>query len=186
MKNKDNKDIRKDIEELEKLIEDVKNQNAEEKKKLQKEQKLTQPNVIKINLALDYSNQLIINLIVGFLVNFILFFLIIEGFQLASSNNQMIYLIIALVFTLFEFATKQFMIKKHVKLVLYSSGLIFFLLNLIFIYAIDLILPLEVFSFENYLYPLIFVSLFQFIRLIVKQLYIFIVALLNKKFKKHE
>ncbi len=185
MNKNDNKDIRKDIEELEKLIEDVRKQNAEEKKKLQKEQKSAQPNVVKINLALDYSNQLIINLIVGFLVNFILFYLIIEGFRLASSNNQMIYLIIALIFTLFEFAMKQIMIKKHVKLVLYSSGLIFFLLNLIFIYAIDLLLPLEVFSFENYLYPVLFVSIFQIVRLIVKQFYIFIVSVLNKKLKKH-
>jgi len=185
MEKKDQKDIRKDIEELEKLIEDVKKQNAEEKKKLQKDQKRNQPNVIKINLALDYSNQLIINFIVGFLVNFILFYVIIDGFKLASSNNQMIYLLIALLFTIFEFLMKQFMIKKHVKLVLYSSGLIFFLFNLIFIYIIDLVLPLNLFSFENYLYPILFVAIFQIARLFVKQMYILTVNALNKRFKKH-
>jgi len=184
MDKKDNKDIRKDIEELEKLIEDVKKQNAEEKKRLIKEQKASQPNVIKINLALDYSNNLVINFIVGFLVNFILFYLIIEGFRLASSNNQMIYLFMAFVFTVFEFLMKQFLIKKHVKLVLYSSGLIFFLFNLVFIYSIDLIVPLELFSFENYLYPIVFVGLFLIIRMIFKQIYIFSVNQLNKKFKK--
>lgn len=185
MNNKDQKDIRKDIEELEKLIEDVKKQNAEEKKKIQNEQKSSQPNVIKINLALDYSNQLIINFIVGFLVNFILFYLIIDGFRLASTNNELIYLLIAFLFTLFEVLMKQFMIKRHIKLVLYSSGLIFFLFNLIFIYAIDLILPLGLFSFENYLYPVLFAVIFQIVRMIVKQIYILGVNMLNKRLKKH-
>jgi hypothetical protein len=184
MDKKDNKDIRKDIEELEKLIEDVKKQNAEEKKRIIKEQKSAQPNVIKINLALDYSNNIAINFIVGFLVNFILFYLIIEGFRLASSNNQMIYLLIAIIFTTLEFLMKQFMLKKHVKLVLYSSGLIFFLFNLTFIYAIDLLVPLELFSFENYLYPIVFVVIFLIVRAIFKQLYILSVNFLNKKLKK--
>lgn len=185
MNSKNQKDIRKDIEELEKLIEDVKKQNAEEKKKIHNEQKSSQPNVIKINLALEYSNQLIVNFIVGFLVNFILFYLIIQGFRLASSNNEFVFLLIAFLFTSFELLMKQFLIKKHIKLVLYSSGLIFFLFNLIFIYAIDLILPLELFSFENYLYPVLFVFIFQIIRMIVKQIYIMGVNMLNKRFKKH-
>lgn len=182
---KNNKDIRKDIEELEKLIEDVRKQNAEEKKQLKQEQKQSQPNVIKINLALEYSNNLLVNSIVGFLINFILFFVIIDGLSLATANNDIFYLWMALVFTAFEIAMKQYLLKKHVKLVLYSSGLIFFLFNIVFIYAVDLLAPLSMFSFLNYVYPIVFVALFQFSRMILKQFYILSVRMLSKRAKKH-
>jgi hypothetical protein len=182
--DKNNKDIRKDIEELEKLIEDVKKQNAEEKKELKKQQKQAQPNVIKINLALDYSNTPLINYVVGFLVNFILFFTIIEGLKLATSDNQFIYLLMALLFTSFEILMKQYLLKRHVKLVIYSSGLIFFLFNIVFIYSADLIIPLNIFSFVNPIYPIVFVAIFQFTRMFIKQIYIYGVKTLNNKLKK--
>lgn len=184
MNKKDNDDIRKDIEELEKLIENVRKQNEEEKKKLNIEDKKPRQKVIKINLAQDYSTNNEINLIVGFLVNFILFFLIIEGFKLATTSYPYLYLGFAAVFTLFEYLMKRYLFKKHVALVIYTSGLIFFLFNLLFIYAVDLLLPLSLFSFENYLYPLVFVFLFQIIRFIIKQLYLLSVTYLSRRFKK--
>ncbi len=180
--DKNDKDIRKDIEELEKLIEDVKKQNAEEKKQLKSDQKKSQQGVIRINLALEYSTNLAINFIVGFLVNFILFFIIIKGFKLAIAFNDFIYVGLALVFTLFETVMKQYMLKKHVKLVLYSSGLIFFLFNLIFLYAADF--SLSNFAFSDPFFPLIFVAIFQFSRMIFKQLYLVSIKILTKKLRR--
>ncbi len=180
--DKNDKDIRKEIEELEKLIEDVKKQNAEEKKQLKSEQKKSQQGVIRINLALEYSTNLAINVIVGFLVNFILFFVIIKGLKMAIAVNDLIYVVFALVFTLFETLMKQYMLKKHIKLVLYSSGLIFFLFNLIFLYAADFTLPN--FEFSDPFYPLVFVAIFQFSRMIFKQLYLVSIKILAKKFRK--
>ncbi len=176
---KDEKDLRKEIEELEKLIEIVKEQHKEEKKQQKKSNKQTPGNMIRIDLAARYSSNRFINLIVSFLVNFILLYAIVKIFKLTEVRIDYIYLLVALVFTLYEELYKELMIKRYVKLVLYSSGLIFFLMNLIFFYIIDIAILGNAFSFANYLYPIVFVIIFQFVRMFFKIAYIQIIRRIN-------
>ncbi|MBU1144415.1 MAG: hypothetical protein KJ971_00980 [Firmicutes bacterium] len=170
--DKNDKDLRKNIEDLEKLIEQVKNQQKEEKKKQNKENKPPQGNVIRIDLAAKYSTNRIINLIAGFLVNFILIYGLILIFKFAEAKNDYFYILIALLFTLYEELYKEYLLKKQLKIVLYSSGLIFFLLNVLFFYFIDLIVFSSMFSFVDYLYPILFVLLFQVVRVFFKKAYV--------------
>jgi len=172
-KDKDEKDLRKEIEELEKLIEIVKEQQKEEKKK-QKQSHRPSGSMIRIDLAARYSNSVIINLVVSFLINFILLYAIVKLLKLTEVKVDYIYLPIVFVFTLYEELYKEFMIRRYVKLVLYSSGLIFFLMNVIFFYAADLLLQ-NYFSFSDYLYPLVFVIIFQIVRMFFKAAYIQII-----------
>lgn len=176
---KEEKDLRKEIEELEKLIEIVKEQHKEEKKQQKKSNKQTSGSVIRIDLAARYSSNKIINLVVSFLVNFILLYAIVKIFKLTEVRVDYIYLLVACVFTLYEELYKEFMIKRYVKLILYSSGLIFFLMNLIFFYLIDLAILGNSFSFANYLYPIVFVIIFQFVRMVFKIAYIQIIRRIN-------
>ncbi len=176
---KDEKDLRKEIEELEKLIEIVKEQHKEEKKLQKKSNKQAPGNVIRIDLAARYSSNRLINLIVSFLVNFILLYAIVKIFKLTEVRVDYIYLLVAFGFTLYEELYKELMIKRYVKLVLYSSGLIFFLMNLIFFYLIDIAILGNAFSFANYLYPIVFVIIFQFSRMFFKTAYIQIINRIN-------
>ena len=173
MKDKKPKDddIRKEIEELEKLIEIVKEQQKEERKAHDKSQPKPSTNIVRIDLAQKYSSNRLIHAVVSFLVNFILIYSVILLLSFAEVKNDYFYLLIALMFTLYEEAYKGWMIRHLLRLVIYSSGLIFFLMNVIFFYLVDLLVLGDLFSFNNYLYPMAFVLIFQFIRMVIKIVY---------------
>ncbi|MFA7724457.1 MAG: hypothetical protein WCX25_00065 [Candidatus Izemoplasmatales bacterium] len=183
MKN-DDKDLRKEIDDLEKLIAKVKQQNEEEKQKL-KHAHSQEKRIIKINLRLDYSTDPLINLVVGFLINFILIFVIIQGLSLAEVKNNYVYLLLAALFTVYETVIKIYLFRKHQKLVIFSQGVIFFLVNLIFFYLMDLVFLKEVLTFANNIYPVLFVFLFQFIRVIIKNLYGFVIQKITIRLAKN-
>ena len=171
--NKDKKskeEIRKEIEELEKLIEKVKKQNEENKKKFGGGRNP----ILKINLAAVYSRNFFINLIISFLINFITFFIIIKSLGdlfISSLSNDMYLLIIVLGFTLFEELYKKYLFKRHMQIVIYSVGTIFFLLNLLYLYFIDLIVFGSDFAFISAYHPIIFIIVFSFLRYIIKVVY---------------
>jgi hypothetical protein len=171
----DEKDLRKEIEELEKLIAEVKRQNDAEKKRLKGGNRPEDPKVIRINIVAEYSRDPLINLIVGFLVNFILIFGIIQLLKLGEAQNTFIFLWIAALFTVYDFLLKFLLLNRFPKLVFYSSGIIFFLTHLLFFYAVDLWIFVKDFTFANDVYPLVFVFLFSVLRIIVKNLYALIV-----------
>ncbi|HRX91613.1 MAG TPA: hypothetical protein P5042_02275 [Candidatus Izemoplasmatales bacterium] len=180
--NKDDdedKDLRKEIEELEKMIEIVKQQHKEEKNSQKKISKQNNSGMIRIDLAARYSSSLPINLIVSYLVNFILIYAIMKFFSLGYASVDYIYLIIAAMFTIYEEIYKWFLLKFYPKVVLYSSGLIFFLMNIMFFYFVDLVVFKNSFFFENQLFPIMFVIVFQIIRMIVKSVYVGTVRKIN-------
>ncbi len=168
MDNKD-KDIRKEIEELEKLINKVKKQNEEEKRKQIKKPKNT---VVRINLAATYSSNFWINIVFSFLINFIVIFAVLKLFEFAIITNDIFIIYLVVIFTGFEETYRRYLLTKQVRVVLYTSGLIFTFLNILIFYFMDLVLFEETFSFVNYLYPVAFVVLFQAIRAVIKNLYI--------------
>ena len=167
--NKDNKDIRKEIEELEKLIEKVKQQNEEEKKKYSKKPQNT---VVKINLASVYSNNFWVNMLISLLINFIVIFAILKLFDFERVTNDIYIVYLVGTFTVVEEFYRRYLLQKQVKLVLYTSGLIFSFINILIFYVLDLFVFVNSFSFVNYLYPIAFVILFQAIRSVIKNLYI--------------
>ncbi|MFA5466429.1 MAG: hypothetical protein WC251_01140 [Candidatus Izemoplasmatales bacterium] len=171
MDDKDNRDLRKEIEELEKLIEIVKEKHKEEKKDFKRGERRS-GGAIKIDLAAKYSSNPIINIITSLLMNFILIYAIISLFGFAEVRYDYLYIVIALSFTLYEELYKEIFIRRFVKLVLYSSGLVFFLMNVIFFYAIDLLVFGSLFSFINSFYPLLFAALFGIIRIVIKNVYL--------------
>ncbi len=177
--DKDDKDIRKEIEELEKLIEKVKKQNEEDKKKQRDELKATKRPVVHINLSANYSSNFIINFIAGFLINFIVIFLLLKLFTFAEFDNDYYLLILSFAFTLYEDVYKTYLMKKHLQIVIYSSGLIFFLMNLIFFYFMDLVVFGDSFSFVDSLYPILFVIVLQAVRMFFKNIYIRLYRLIS-------
>jgi len=182
---KTDEDLRKDIEDLEKLIEEVKSRNREDLEKLKKEGKPAKPAQVRIDLGAEYSHSLPMNLVVGFLVNFILFFLLIDTIGLAESDGIFVYAGLAGAFTLYETALRRYFLNNQLKLVLYSSGLIFFLLYLVFFYIADLIVLPRAFSFYNFWYPAAFVASFIVLRFAVRSVYAGAVrALANRPLQK--
>ncbi len=179
--NKDegeDRDLHKEIEELEKMIEIVRQQHKEEKKQQRKIQNQND-GMIRIDLAAKYSSSLPINLVVSYLVNFILIYILMKLFSLGEARVDYIYLIVAAIFTVYEEAYKWQFFKHYQKIVLYSSGLVFFLLNILFFYFIDLVIFKNSFSFANQLYPIVFVVVFQIVRMIVKAAYAIIIRKIN-------
>ncbi len=181
---KSDEDLRKDIEDLEKLIEEVRSKNHEELEKLKKEQKPGTRRIVKVDLGAEYSRHLPTNLIVGFLVNFILFFLLMRGLGLATTRNDFIYPGLALVFTGYETLLKRYLFQKQIKIVMYSSGLVFFLCYLVFFYLADLVVLPDGFSFLNYWYPIAFVVAFIICRFLVKTVYVVAVRAIANRFAK--
>ncbi|XFA98450.1 hypothetical protein ACAG96_06165 [Candidatus Izemoplasma sp. B36] len=182
MDKKDDKDIRKEIEELEKLIEQVKKQNEEERKKHQKSNKNP---VIRINLASVYSNNFFINLIIEILVNFIVIFAMLKLFDFAEITDDINIIFIALIFTGLEQLYKRILLTKYLKIVLYTSGLIFTFMNLLIFYFLDLVIFQNAFSFVDAIYPIAFVVVFQMTRAVIKNIYLRIVhRIALKKIKK--
>jgi hypothetical protein len=141
-------------------------------------------NVIRIDLGQRYSQNLWIHLVASFLVNFLVLVTVLQWFQLAETVNLYLYLPIAAVFTMYEEVLRHYLIKHKTKIVLYSAGLIFFLVNLLYFYLVDLFIYPRSFNFSDSLYPLYFVILFQLFRMIVKNLYRFAVIRLNKSVAK--
>ena len=180
---KDDKDIRKEIEELEKLIEQVKKQNEEERKK---QQKSNRNPVIRINLASVYSNNFWINMIFEILVNFIVIFAMLKMFSFADFSDDITIIFIVLIFTGLEQLYKRLLLMKHIKLVLYTSGLIFTFINLLIFYFLDLVVFQNSFSFVDAFYPIAFVVVFQITRAVIKNIYLRIVHVITlKKIKKN-
>lgn len=169
MDKKDKNDIRKEIEELEKLINKVKKQNEEEKKKHTPKPR---NRVIKINLASSYSNNFWINMVFSFLINFIVIFGLLKLFDFAIINNDVYIIYIVGAFTVLEEGYRRYLFMKQPKIVIFTSGLIFTLLNIIIFYLIDLAIPQAHFAFLNYLHPISFVVVFQLIRTIIKNIYL--------------
>ncbi len=166
--NKDNDDIRKELEELEKLIDKVKQQNEEEKKK---QKKKPQNTVVRINLATVYSNNFWIDMFISFLINFIVVFSLLKVFYFADVTNDLYTLYTVLIFTVIESFYRKYLLAKYVRIVLYTSGLVFSFINILLFYAIDMFVFPDQFSFINYLYPIAFVVLFQVVRAFIKNLY---------------
>lgn len=127
---------------------------------------------IRIELGRRYSSSWPLHLVASFLVNFILIFAIVRLFRIADIRNDLIFLPMALLFTAFEESVKAYLFKRQTKLVIYSSGLIFFFSYLIFFYVIDLQIFRYYFSFRDPLYPIAFIVLLQISRTIVKTSYI--------------
>jgi len=166
--SKDNEDIKKELEELEKLIDKVKQQNDEEKKKQKKRPRNT---TVRINLASVYATNLWINLLISFLVNFIVFFSLLKLFYFADVSNDTYIIYIVLIFSFVEEIYRRYLLAKQVKIVLYTSGLIFTFINILLVYLIDLFVFPDAFSFINYLYPIALIVLFQALRAVIKNLY---------------
>ena len=177
---KNDNDIRKEIEELEKLIDKVKKQNEEEKKKY-----LNQPKqrVVKINLASTFSNNFWINLIFSFLINFIVIFSLLKIFDFAVIKQDLYIIYIVVIFTILEEIYKKYLFTKQVGVVIFTSGLIFTLINVFIFYMIDLFVFVNDFSFIDYTDPIVFVIIFQVIRSIIKNLYI---AITNRNVLKNK
>jgi hypothetical protein len=170
--DKNDKDIRKEIEELEKLIEKVKKQNEEEKKKHTQPPKNT---VVRINLASVYSNNFWVNMLFSALINFIVIFSVLKLFSFATISNDINIIWLVAIFTVIEETYKRYLLTKQVKLVIYTSGLIFTFINLVLFYVLDLFVFGNDFSFVNSVYPIAFVVVFQGARAIIKNVYIRII-----------
>lgn len=167
--DKNDKDIRKEIEELEKLIDKVKKQNEEEKRK---QKSMQQKTVVKINLASAYANNFWINMLFSFLVNFIVIFAVLKLFDFVTLSNDLYIIYLVFIFTVIEEFYKRYLLKKQIKLVLFTSGMIFTFLNIVLFYIIDLFIFVDALTFNNYLYPIAFVILFQVTRSVIKQIYL--------------
>lgn len=175
---KTNEEIRKEIEQLEKLIEKVKEQNRKNKKK----QMPSNP-VLRINLAAVYSRNVYVNLVIGFLINFIAIFLIsrlIGHLFFSGAYNDVQLLSIILGLTLFEELYKKVLFKKYMSIVVYSVGTIFFLLNVIYFYLIDY-LVFDFRWFSSSYHPVLLVITFVFFRYIIKVIYKRIETYINKR-----
>ncbi len=181
---KTDEDLRKGIEDLEKLIEEVKKENHKEIEKLKKETKPAGPRQIRIDLATEYSPSLPLNFVVGFLVNFILFFVFLELVGLAEARSVLVYAGLAAAFTAYETLIRRYFFKHQVKIVLYSSGLIFFLLHLVFFYLADLVVLPQAFSFYTYWDPIAFVAAFTVLRFFIKFVYAGAVRTLSARAKR--
>ena len=182
--SKDNDDIKKEIEELEKLIEEVKKQNEEEKKKQTPQKKTNQLRVFKIDLSQEYSPNFFLNLLIGFVINFLVIFALFELVNLAYIANYIFVLLIALILTLYEEVSRKYLAKKYLSVVVYSAGFIYFFVNVILFYFLDLVIFGRNFDFYNHWYPLIFVMLLQMVRVIIRTIYIRIRIHFLKKRKK--
>jgi len=167
--NKNDKDIRKEIEELEKLIDKVKKQNEEERKKHNLKPKGT---VVKINLTSAYSHNFWVNILFSFLINFIVIFSILKLFDFANITNDVFIIYTVFIFTVLEEFYKRYLFAKQVKVVLFTSGLIFTFINIVIFYLLDIFVFSTQFSFNSYLDPIAFVILFQVIRAFIKNIYI--------------
>ncbi|MDD3477373.1 MAG: hypothetical protein PHP32_00645 [Candidatus Izemoplasmatales bacterium] len=173
------------MEDLEKMIEEVKRQQAEEKKKLKKNRPENR-NVIRIDLAARYSSSVVINLIVSFFVNFLLMFGLNAIFHFAEVANPYILLAIAFLFTLSEEAYKRLMLKKYLSVVMYTMGLIFFLFNVIVVWVLDLFVFDRMFDFNDPYYPVFFVLALSFLRTFVRSAYVRIVKAMSKSMAKSQ
>lgn len=179
--DKDDKDIRKEIEELEKLIEQVRKQNEEEKQKQKKNVGPRGPVVIKINLGMEYSRNIYVNLLISFVVNFLIIFGLFELINFAYIADPIYLVLISLILTFYEELFRRYLVKNFMSIVVFSSGLIFFLMNLILFYFIDLVIFRNQFYFNSHWDPIIFVMFLHFIRTIVKIIYIRTVKQINLK-----
>jgi hypothetical protein len=175
---KTNEEIRKEIEELEKLIGKVKEQNKKNKKGFGGRNP-----IIKINLAAVYSHSTLINFIISFLVNFITALVLIKiiGHLFVSNFTNDLYLMFVIFgFTLFEELYKRYLFKRHMQIVIYSVGTIFLLINIIYFYSIDFLF----FGFGLFIssyHHVLFVLVFMFLRFLIKHVYKLIEQFVNKK-----
>jgi hypothetical protein len=183
--DKNDKDIRKEIEELEKLIEQVKKQNEEEKKKQKKNLGPRRQIVMKINLGMEYSGNIFINLLISFLINFLIIFGLLNIFDFAYVSDITYVILISLILTFYEELYRQYLVRNFMSIVIFSSGLIFFLMNLLLFYFLDLAIFRNNFYFNSHWDPIIFVMFLHFVRIIVRSLYLQMIRkLVLKKLKR--
>jgi len=166
--NKDNEEVKKELEKLEKLIEEVKKQNEKEKHKQVISPKKKS---IRINIFSVYSGNIWLNYIFSLLVNFIVIFSIIKIFAIATVSNDINLVFLSFIFTGIEEVYKKILFKKKIHLIIFTSGLIFFFINLVIFYILDLFLFQEAFSFVDPLYAVGFIILFQLTRSFIRNLY---------------
>lgn len=182
--NDEKKNIKDEIKELEKLIDEVRKKQKEAKNKKNKPPKKPKRRMIKINLASKYSNNFFIHLLTSFLINFILLYGASKLVDTIVMKTDYVILFLAIVFTAFEETIRHYILKKHLPLVIYSSGLIFYLCNVVFFYVADLVLFMDYFDFRHYWYPPIFTAIFQIGRFLFKTVYIYLLRKIGQS-KKH-
>ncbi|MFA7075168.1 MAG: hypothetical protein WC152_00660 [Candidatus Izemoplasmatales bacterium] len=183
--DKNDKDIRKEIEELEKLIEQVKQQNEDEKRKQKKNANPKGTVVLKINLGMEYTHNLLVNLLISFAINFLVIFVLFNIINFAYVSSVIYLVFTALILTLYEELYRKYLIRNYVSLIIFSSGLIYLLMNLILFYFLDLIIFGGNIDFNNHWYPIVFVIFFHIFRIIIRTFYLYIIRQIAlRKLKK--
>jgi hypothetical protein len=176
MDDKD-KSRQEDKDLLQKVTKDSSQKHSEESETTPVQTKKRQ---IKIELGRRYSSYLPIHIVVSFIINFILMFSIVKLLRLADIRNDLVFFPIAILFTAYEESIKAYLFRKQVKLVIYTSGLIFFFSYIVFFYFLDLSVFRTSFAFKDVAYPIIFILLLQISRTIVKTSYLMWVKRLNR------
>jgi len=152
---------KEELEKIRKMLEQVQKEGPEKK-----------PKSFKIELGRRYSSNWPIHLIASLIINIILMFVIVRLFRLADVRNDLIFIPMAILFTAYEESVKAYLFRKQARLVIYTSGLIFFFSYVLFFYALDLSLFRTTFQFKNVYYPILFIILYQISRTMVKTMYL--------------
>lgn len=160
---------REELEKIRKMLEEVQKEGPEQKSR-----------TFKIELGRRYSSHWPIHLVVSLIINIILMFVIVRLFRLADIRNDLIFIPMALLFTAYEESVKAYLFRKQARLVIYTSGLIFFFSYVLFFYALDLSLFRTTFQFKNVYYPILFIVLYQVSRTMVKTMYLMWVKRLSR------
>ncbi|MDD3128910.1 MAG: hypothetical protein PHW21_00905 [Candidatus Izemoplasmatales bacterium] len=168
-----NKYSKEELDEIARLLKEAGINTENERKNTKRKDKPKKKKSITFKLGFDYSANLYVNLIINFIVNFVVFFLLVTFFGFVYIASVFFAFLIALIVTLWEELYKKYITEKFLYLISFSSGLVFFLMNLLLFYFLDLVIFGSNFYFYDQWYVFVFVIYFQILKSIVKTLYVY-------------
>ncbi|MFK5883219.1 MAG: hypothetical protein QM489_02645 [Candidatus Izemoplasma sp.] len=156
----DNKDNEKEYEDFLKALEIIEKAAEENKKNKGKKPR----NLIAIEFGGIFHHNMFINMAFNYLINFTLFYIIIESFGFAEFSSIYYLLGFILIYTIVEQLYKAYVLLHHFKIVLKSMGFVFYFGYVAMFYILDVYIFRSDFSFVNEVLLVVSVALFTIAR----------------------
>ena len=178
-KKKDKKELakkeeekEKDLEDIAQLLDDIVNGEKSEEHLEEfisgldtKIKKKNNNNAVAYIFGILVHRNIFIHLLFTLILNFSIMFAMQGFFKLVIFDNLYMFALAILIFTVLEFVIKILFVRFFLKLILTTFGLIFVVLQLLYVELLNYFLP--DFSFESQVNLVVFVLMFALFRYII-------------------
>ena len=154
--NENRQPTEEEIDELLQKIKELEEQNKQKNKRPR--------GFFTIEFGGAYHPNMIVNFLFSLIMNISLSYLIINVFDFASYTYVLSFVLFIIVYSIIESIIKEYVIRRHLQLVIRSFGMIFYFSYIVILFVLDRYVFVGTFTFNHEVLMVAFISIFVVVR----------------------